>query len=201
MNPRLSSLALLLVLGSTFNACKKTNKTLADNAYGLPNATETGANIFACRVNDSNWIMPNAYLSEIGTSYSGSNNRDSLWFFARGASNFTFYSIRFSILGVIKTGSEFRLNDTTKTFADADAVFLNCKPSDTYGDHESLTAIDGNILFTKFSGTYNVPDCCSRGNYDPNAIISGKFNFTVVFPGCDTIRVTDGRFDINYSQF
>jgi hypothetical protein len=201
MKPRLSILSVLLVITSVFYSCKKTKPIIADNPYGLPNATQTGANMFACRVNDSNWIMPNAYLSEIGTSYSGSNNRDSLWMYARGATNFTFYSIRFSILGVIKSGSAFKLSDTTKTFANADAVFLNCKPSDTYGDHEWMTSIAGNIQFTKFSGTYSVPELISQGYYDPNAIISGTFNFIVVFPGCDTLRVTDGRFDINYSQF
>jgi hypothetical protein len=201
MRPGLMTIVLLLALGSVFHSCIKTNKIIADNPYGLPNATQTGANIFACRVNDSNWIVPNVYLSEIGTSYSVGNTRDSLWLFARGASNFTFYWIRFSILGAIKSGSVFTLKDSTKSFVSAEAVFLNCKPSNTYGDHESLISKNGNIQFTKFSGTYSVPNCCSRGNHDPNAIISGKFNFIVVFPGCDTIKVTEGRFDINYSQF
>jgi len=198
---KLSFLLIFLLSALAISSCKKSNKIIADNPYGLPNATQAGANNFGCRVNDSNWMVSNDPLPDIGTSYSISNNRDSLWFFIGGASNFTFYSIRFHILGMIHSGSVFRLNDTAKSFVSAEAVFLNCLPSDTYGDHELLKSIDGEIQFTKFSGNYQVPDCCTHGSYDADAIISGNFWFTVVFPGCDTIRVTDGRFDINYSQF
>jgi hypothetical protein len=194
--------AIILLLGLVFSSCKKSNGVVADNPYGLPNATQTGENTFACRINDSNWIFQDVGRNAIVTSYCQNNNRDSLWIYVHGSSNSTFHAIRFSILGAVSAGSEFRLSDTTQTFARADAVFLNCKSSDTYGDSESMYSIDGNIKFTRFTGTYTVPDCCTHGNHDPNAIIAGTFNFTVIFPGCsDTIRVTDGRFDINYSQY
>ena len=32
----------------------------------------------------------------------------------------------------------------------------------------------------------------------PNRIISGTFNFKALRPNCDTLRVTDGRFDIKF---
>ena len=201
MDLKLPLLALLLFLAIGFNSCKKTNKVTADNPYGLPNASQTGANVFACRVNDSNWIVGNTYQSELASSYNQTNSRDSFWLFATGSSDISLYQIRFNIRDLIKSGSTFDLSDTAKTFASAEVVYLNCKPSNTYGDHETLISIKGNIQFTKFSGTYQVPSCCTHGNYDPNSIIAGKFNFTLVFPGCDTIQVTDGRFDINYSQY
>ena len=31
-----------------------------------------------------------------------------------------------------------------------------------------------------------------------NFVISGTFNFSTVITGCDTIRITDGRFDMQY---
>ena len=32
----------------------------------------------------------------------------------------------------------------------------------------------------------------------PNRIISGTFDFRAVRPNCDTLRVSDGRFDIKF---
>ncbi|MDU0369639.1 hypothetical protein ACFPAF_04475 [Hymenobacter endophyticus] len=35
--------------------------------------------------------------------------------------------------------------------------------------------------------------------YDPVArIAAGRFAFTLYEPGCDTLRVTDGRFDVQF---
>ena len=31
-----------------------------------------------------------------------------------------------------------------------------------------------------------------------NRIISGTFNFKAIKPGCDTVRISDGRFDIKF---
>jgi hypothetical protein len=36
--------------------CKKDKSLTPDNPYGLPNATQSGANTFACRVNNINFI-------------------------------------------------------------------------------------------------------------------------------------------------
>jgi len=44
MKPGLSFLTGLLILGSVFFSCKKTNNVVADNPYGLPNASQAGAN-------------------------------------------------------------------------------------------------------------------------------------------------------------
>ena len=33
-------------------------------------------------------------------------------------------------------------------------------------------------------------------NYVSGAIVSGNFEFTIAAPGCDTLRVTEGRFDL-----
>ncbi len=50
--------AFLIITLFTFNQCKKDKTTdpAPDNPYGLPNATQIGANMFACRVNGVNWI-------------------------------------------------------------------------------------------------------------------------------------------------
>ncbi len=44
----------ILCFGCT--SCKKDTTPEADNTYGLPNASQTGANILACRINGKNWV-------------------------------------------------------------------------------------------------------------------------------------------------
>lgn len=50
--------------------------------------------------------------------------------------------------------------------------------------YNSDNIIDGSLTITHFD----------RINY----IISGTFDFSAVAPGCDTLKVSDGRFDIKY---
>jgi len=197
------SFIILIVafFSSMSNSCKKTSTIAPDNPFGLPNATQSGANIFACRVNDSNWIVEDSIFKTLGTSFSRSNNRNTLWILASGAANRTFDLISFTIFDKIKTGSSYRLNDTTKALANTFRILANCGQTVGYGGSQSNNANDGNITITRYSGNYFVPSCCTYGSYDPNAIISGTFNFIIAIPNCDTIKVTNGRFDINYSQY
>src|SRR6188474_3445444 len=54
MKIKIQIFLLLLYVVITANECKKNKPPVTDN--GLPPATQTGANIFACRVNNKNWI-------------------------------------------------------------------------------------------------------------------------------------------------
>ena len=54
-----------------------------------------------------------------------------------------------------------------------------------YGGWSSNPTIDGKLTITKFD----------KSNY----IISGLFEFTLVLQGCDTLKITDGRFDMEYA--
>jgi hypothetical protein len=155
--------------------------------------------MIACRINDSNWIVTD-FDFRIGTSFHASNYRDSLYFFGYPKSNSLLRIIRFQIFDRIKTGSAYRFNDTTIARVTTDRVSIGCNASSTYGQEVWTDATDGSITFTKFSGTYTIPPNTNFGAYDPNAIMSGTFQFVIPFPNCDTIRVTDGRFDINYSN-
>ena len=195
----LANFIILIILMSIFSYCKKTNKIVADNPFGLPNATRTGANIFACRINDSNWILNQPSIFNLQTSFSRSNSRDSLGF--GGNSDGELQLITFAIFDRIKSGSSYRLNDTTKAFVNTFRVLAACGQTIGYGGSQWNKGIDGNITFTRYSGSYTVPSCCTYGTYDPSAIISGTFSFVIAIPDCDSIKVTDGRFDINYSNY
>jgi Family of unknown function (DUF6252) len=52
--------------------------------------------------------------------------------------------------------------------------------------YEEENTIDGQLIVTKLD--------------KPNRIVSGLFEFTTVVPGCDTIKVTDGRFDLTHAN-
>ena len=126
-----------------------------------------------------------------------SNNRDTFYVAASGATNNSINIISISIFDRVKTGSTYDLSDTNKVRV---SIFQVLACGQTVG-YAGIRATSGKITITKFSGAYFVPSCCTYGSYEPNSIISGTFNMIVPIQNCDTIRLTDGRFDINYSQW
>src|SRR5690606_37373147 len=70
-------------------------------------------------------------------------------------------------------------------------------------DHEGVYYMDGpnSVFFTEQCDYFeilfnNKESWVEITKLDlQNGIISGKFEFTLIAPGCDTIRVTGGRFD------
>ena len=68
-------------------------------------------------------------------------------------------------------------NLTSPPYQEAKSYYAECY---YYEEH----TIEGSVTITLFD----------KVNY----IISGTFDFTTVAPGCDTLSVTDGRFDIKY---
>jgi len=51
-------------------------------------------------------------------------------------------------------------------------------------NYEYEDTYEGSISFTKIDRT--------------NFIVSGQFEFSTVTQSCDTVRITDGRFDVQY---
>jgi len=73
-------------------------------------------------------------------------------------------------------------------------------------DHEGIYIWDNPELGSAYFYSGNCdytrePDVYRRGKLEitkldlTNGIIAGKFEFTLTKPGCDTVRVTEGRFD------
>lgn len=194
------AIGLILVSLTSCNSCKKEINVEYDNPYELPNATQTGNNTFACRINDSNWVTKRSIYT-LRTSFLTSNARDTFSVAASGAENNTLNTITFSIFDKIKTGSTYNLSDTNKVRVNTLRLFAPCGTTVGYGGSQWNKAISGEITITKFTGTYSVPSCCTYGTYEPNSIVSGTFNMIIPILGCDTIKLTNGRFDINYSQY
>lgn len=170
----LPALTLALAL---LTQCQKNDP---DPVSALPPETQTGANTFGCLVNGQAWTP-------------------------RGYNGFSNYQVDFD---PTYRGGELGLH--TYRYNDAKTTFQSIIFG---GDSISHVAIyQLNILphSATFEDTGRPTGCKSYdsryGSYcrgmlhvtrmDKSAgIISGTFNFTLAQPGCDTIKVTQGRFD------
>ena len=164
--------ALLLSLGQ----CQK--KDAPRPAELLPPATQTGANTFGCLVNGQVWTPK---------GYNGTSN----------------YSV-----AVDPTYHDGNVDIRAYRYTD------NLLQSFIFGGdgiksagRYSLAASPKSIFFTDM----HLPPACqnfddSKGSYRKGTltitrldlqagIISGTFDFTLYKPGCDSIKVTQGRFD------
>ena len=175
MTPKLPLYLALLLL----TQCSKCKKDDPDPVDQLPPATQTGAGTFGCLVNGQPWTpRGNDGFSNYSVSYDptyrfGTLNVAAYRLSGNGADQQTigFYSDSIRVVGAyrIKKG----------------------------GRHQSgiVDRATGCQYYSQDVGTY------CRGGFiitrlDLQAgIVSGTFAFTLYKPGCDSIRVTQGRFD------
>jgi hypothetical protein len=145
----------------------------------LPPATQEGKNTFGCYVNGKLWLPKGS---------NGTSNLDASYdpTFENGAFELNAYRIRddvdqFIALGgknVNKVGSYIFSQDL-----DSPGALLNDKKTKcSYSEQPNV--IFGNFTVSKLDIA--------------NQIISGTFEFTLAKTGCDTIKVTDGRFDMKF---
>ena len=172
-------LFIIVACANIFAACKK-NKNNTEPADQLPPATQTGANTFGCLVNGVTFINK-------GNDGNYSNYRlfvDPT--FQNGAFQIRVYKLLNSKYERININS----NDihSTGTF--------------------NVTGNNGTLFidYSNDNGTCNFnqsANCYLKGSlnitrYDiSNGIFSGTFQFNIKDPNfnCDTIRITEGRFD------
>lgn len=165
----LSSIFLCL----TATQCHK-NASPADNPYGLPNATQTGAGIFACLINGRNFIA----------------HYDGTWSWAQYAGDSIgvigspkldiFENIGFEVIANPVVVGAYNIDGSvTRGYFAADSTCLGTSFNIT-----SSNATSGTIQLTKIDTV--------------NKIISGTFHCIFPIPSCDTLNVTEGRFDYRY---
>ncbi|MUU79884.1 DUF6252 family protein [Winogradskyella endarachnes] len=175
MKKLLLSLTILLTL-----SCCKTDDD--DNAT-LPEATQTGAGIFACKVNGQSFIDTsgsyfNCYYQYISGEYyfgiSGSDTVESLISVTIGTynkeifENETFLLIE-NISGNAWAGSSFNPNSSSQEFSTTNSQY------------------SGELTITKLDFTNN--------------IVSGTFWFDVENPYTgETVEIREGRFDTLFTQ-
>ena len=176
-----------------FTRCTK-EPTPIDNGFGLPNATETGANTFGCLITGigpvdtpivSTFISDNNPNDPLAAS-SGNGawvNGDTLTIAGFSQKGSYFKSIQFTIIGDLQPNAIYTIDSVT-TIGTA-VTYSTCTGVSLYTT--TSIADSGTIQLTSFDTV--------------NKIVSGTFTCNFTFPSCDsTIYATLGRFDYKYSS-
>lgn len=174
------TLLLLLCLFTLLTASKcKKNAYNPNSDNNLPPATQIGANIFACKVNGSNWISkrssPNLGAGVASdTLFIYASNPETSSFYERFDIRIHNYSVLLNLFSLDDSLSRYVLFSTNKQcFNSAEGLGI--------GKGKSY---NGEIILTKDDKI--------------NKILSGTFWFNIKTDYCDTLKITDGRFDIKY---
>jgi hypothetical protein len=141
----------------------------------LPPLTTTGENTFGCLVNGEAFVVTN-------TSHISAFYQQKLLFISAGIDK-----------NGIDKGVSFIVHETeseTDTFNLTDTLNISCSYSDFSDYPDSYCQFESeNILV----GEFNI------NSFDAeNFIISGTFEFSTTTAQCDTVHITDGRFDVQY---
>jgi hypothetical protein len=149
--------------------------------YELPPITTTGANTFGCYVNGKLWLPGGGwpYLSaDYANGYLGIRAfRNDL---------------------PIEENDPFESSSSMAIHVQELAQLsvkhlLSTRTSKSFGQFNGVMTCSGLLTDSTFTGKLEILRLDSI-----NAIVSGTFEMTFYNEGCDTIRITDGRFDIKY---
>ena len=171
---------LLLPLLGVLLGCRKDDPSPIDQ---LPPATQTGANTLGCLLNGQPWTpngnngLPNFRVS-YDPGYHGGNLSIRAYRYVNQSDKSQQYinvgGDRIDRPGVYPL---VLVGDRTVYYYDENLP----APCNEYRDPPSLTYRKGTLTITRLDLT--------------QGIVSGTFAFTLYKPGCDSVRVTQGRFD------
>jgi hypothetical protein len=193
------TLVLALISTICILSCRPEPQIESDPDYcleGLPCATETGKNTFGCYINGAAWVADIAPNILDPTAHKIQANFDEI---GHGTDNRSYLSI-----------SADRTNDTTSGY-----IYLNIEPVtkigeiiaenvvEVYGsalilkkDKENILGVLSFKLDTLFDYKIEITHLDTVRN-----IVAGRFSFTGITPSKDTVKVTQGRFDVVYDQY
>jgi hypothetical protein len=178
---RLSPTSLLLAALLSLSQCKKHDSGPTKPEDLLPPATQTGAGTFGCLLNGQPWT-PQGYSGTPNfiTTYDAGYHNGTLQVKCYRYSSSGLQGITFGATNVIGIGTyPFPLKSENGV-----SYLDNSKtaPCDIWnGNSTSYTYQAGSLTLTRFDMKAGV--------------ISGTFQFRVYKLGCDTLNITQGRFD------
>jgi hypothetical protein len=165
----------LVLLCLAFLACKKDNASPIEEK--LPAATMNGANTFGALVNGKVWLpkgRPSTFQPNLELIYDPGYEGGS-------------FSIR-----------AYRVEENSNSH---ELIVMFMTQVNHIGIYNLGNAQAGRVLYEKEECVYEGNEGTVEGTLEitkldlQNGIIAGKFEFTLTNPNCDTIRVTEGRFD------
>lgn len=174
MNKLLLYASLLLL--TQCSKCKDTDPVPKEP--DLPAETQTGAGTLGCKVNGKVFAVTSSVFVGgtwgcVDCFYVGADTR------GNGDSYLNMY---FSLSGSNASGAVFQLLPALPSVPPAryGAAAANTNAC----NYDVSRLLTGQVTLTRFDGLARVA--------------SGRFAFTLYKPGCDTLRVTDGRFDVRF---
>ncbi|MBO0933688.1 DUF6252 family protein [Fibrella aquatilis] len=153
----------------------------------LPSETTTGKDTFGCLVNGKVWLpgghvpavgfgKPKNLEVELGLNPDGKTTNLSVYAqINQGEKHILFFKSGITTVGSYRIG----VDSTSDVHYRDESLPKKCWDFYYYSGQPGKQVIDGKIILTRY-----------------DSVVSGRFSFTLVQPGCDTIRITDGRFDI-----
>ena len=171
---------LLLAALLGLSQCQKKDAGPAKPEDQLPPATQTGAGTFGCLLNGQPWT-PGGYNGRPNfiTTYDAGYRNGALQVKCYNYATGSLQSLTFGAVNVNQTG--------VYLFTPAGnngLIYINAK-----------LASSCNILDSSNNGAYQTGSL-TLTRFDLKAgIISGTFHFKLYQPGCDTLNITQGRFD------
>jgi hypothetical protein len=161
-------------------ACKKDKRAPIDQ---LPPATQSGKKTFGCLVNGQAWLpkgsFPAGSLNPV-LLYDPTFKNGTLSIHAYRVGGSNHVDIVIGGTNIDKPGT-YPIG-TRGTDAEQIANVRDKRSGCNYYNNENGTVCSGRLEITKLSMT--------------EKIIAGTFSFTISTPGCETWKVTDGRFDL-----
>lgn len=141
----------------------------------LPPATQTGKSTFGCLVNGKAWVTR--------------TSTDALSFYQSGLLQVSAgiheterqQGMILAILSGVVEGLSYDLSNDPQYEAQ-----FSSRPSTGMCFYDDNNTLSGNLTITKLDQT--------------KLVVCGLFEFTTIVAGCDTIKVTDGRFDLLYAN-
>jgi hypothetical protein len=187
-----SFLSAACIFSLTFMACHKEQE---DCPPGLPCATQTGEDTFGCYINGEPWVAeigPNIWdptVHAIAAQYDESayfmDHNNFLYLKGARYTDNTNGFITISINPLVSAG----------IIHHSQVSHLNSNGLITYIENGLTTDAISFKLDTLFEYNFEITRLDTVKN-----IISGKFSFTGTSPN-DTIKVSEGRFDVKYDAY
>ncbi|MGK7391079.1 MAG: hypothetical protein ACNS60_12040 [Candidatus Cyclobacteriaceae bacterium M2_1C_046] len=166
---RILFISILFILFLNFSQCKNDDIQLSE-LEKLPPKTITGNGTFGCLVNGKAWIVPT--FNKTVAIY----QQDALQIGGGIEEHNREEGIHIIIQPDVLEEKSYSLVDYPYNYCE----FIQLSPTKCI--YEGYQTISGELVLTKVDIN--------------NRIVSGDFEFTTVKNGCDTIIVTDGRFDL-----
>ena len=179
-------------LSSSLTQCSKT--TVDPN--GLPPETQTGAGTFACKINGVVWQWKDADYQFLDTRpktrWSFDPNKQEgyieiVGFIYNNATSYAESQLDLyadSLIYKNEIVSSRTLNHFAMKYYNNNSVKCQSYSSGPLYDTTNNFYSSGKLIISKLDQQYK--------------IISGTFYYTIYQTGCDTLKITEGRFDIKY---